>query len=109
MAGEPPPKRLSVPLERTTEDGDRPKRARRTALTPSSPAIPSEPLDEPRPRLTEAEERAAKSIITKSDADAAPVDPTLDPPILRSNDRVENHVVATCVRCGHAFRRERGQ
>ena len=76
-----------MPPERTTEDGDRPKRARRTALMPSSPAMPSEPLDEPRPRLTEAEERAAKSIIVKMRG--APV----DPPILRSNDRVETNVV----------------
>ena len=65
--------------------------------------MPNEPLDAPRPRLTEAEERAVKSIIVTMRG------ALVTPPILRSNDRVENHVVATCVRCGHAFRRERGQ
>ena len=61
---------------------------------PISPAMPSEPLDEPRARLrlTEVEERAAKSIIVKMRG--APV----DPPILRSNDiRVKTNVECALV------------
>lgn len=84
MAGRPPTRCLSVPPERTTEDGGRPKRARRSEMMPGSPAVPTEPLGEPRFQLTQAEGHAVKSIIARMQT--APV----DPPILRANDSVDS-------------------